>query len=112
MSTTPETPEIPKVPVTSTSHKEEKEPNFFSENKKLIYTALVVILMLVFIFENLEPVKFWLLFVGIELPMVIVILLFFSIGAIWVWVYSYFTKKELKRKIKSLESRLKKYESL
>lgn len=112
MSTTSETPEIPKVPVTSGSHKEEKEPNFFSENKKLIYTGIIIILMLVFIFENLEPVEFWLLFVGIELPMVIVILLFFSIGAISVWVYSYFTKKELRKKIKSLETRLKKYETL
>ncbi len=100
------TPEIPKLPVVPA----EKEPNFFSENKKLIAIGVVVILMLVFIFENMHEVGFWLLVFPVHLPMVIVILLFFSIGAISVWIYSYFHKKELKRKIKALETRLKKYE--
>ncbi|HYG52297.1 MAG TPA: LapA family protein [Flavobacteriales bacterium] len=109
MSTTPEIPQTPTVPPIP---KGEKEPGFFSENKKLIYTAIVIVLMLVFIFENLHEVGFWLLVFPVHLPMVIVILLFFSIGAVWVWITSYFAKKELRKKIKNLESRLKKYETL
>jgi uncharacterized integral membrane protein len=104
MTTTPEIPQIPKTEVA------EKEPSFFSENKKLITIGVIIILMLIFIFENMHEVGFWLLVFPVRLPMVIVILLFFSIGAISVWVYSYFHKKELKRKIKALELKLKKYE--
>jgi uncharacterized integral membrane protein len=104
MTTTPEIPQIPKAEVA------EKEPNFFSENKKLITIGVIIILMLVFIFENMHEVGFWLLVFPVRLPMVIVILLFFSIGAISVWVYSYIHKKELKRKVKALEAKLKKYE--
>lgn len=84
----------------------EKEGNFFSENKKLIVTGIVIIIMLLFIFMNLDPVKFWILF-EVEMPMVVVILMFFSIGAITAWVYAYFNKKELKRKLKAAEKRLK-----
>src|SRR6478735_1074725 len=104
------TQEIPKTPVPAVT--EEKEPGFFKENKKLVYTGIIIFLMLIFIFENMHEVQFWLLVLPIGMPMVIVILLFFSIGAISVWVYSYFVKKELRRKIKSLETRLKKYENL
>lgn len=104
MTTTPEIPPVPKPEVI------EKEPSFFSENKKLVYTGIIIILMLVFIFENLHEVGFWLLVVPIKLPMVIIIITFFSIGAISVWIYSYFSKKELKKKIRALEGRLKKYE--
>lgn len=107
MTTTPEIPSVPQVPKVD-AH--EKEPNFFSENKKLITVALIIILMLIFIFENMHEVSFWLLVFPVRLPMVIVILLFFSIGAISVWVYSYFHKKELRKKIKLLETKLKKYE--
>lgn len=100
------TPQIPKPPVVPA----EKEPSFFAENKKLIAIGVIIILMLIFIFENMHEVGFWLLVFPVRLPMVVVILLFFSIGAISVWVYSYFHKKELTRKIKALETRLKKYE--
>lgn len=112
MSTTPEIPQTPEVPKVPSTPVIEKEPSFFSENKKLIYTGLIVVLMLVFIFQNLHEVGFWLLVFPIQLPMVIIILMFFSIGAIWVWVTSYFAKKELRKKIKALETRLKKYETL
>jgi len=85
---------------------DEKEPNFFSENKKLIVAGLVIILMLLFIFMNKHDVEFWLFF-KVKMPMVIVILMFFSIGAIGAWVFAHFGKKELKRKLKAAEKRLK-----
>lgn len=89
----------------------EKEPSFFAENKKLIIVAGIVIVMLVFIFQNMHDVRFWLLFIPVTMPMVVLILLFFSIGASAVWVYSYFNKKELKKKIRTLEAQIKKLES-
>ncbi len=103
-------PPIPEVIKTSNDVKEEKEPGFFAEHKKLIVVCLIALLMLLFIFQNLHPVIFTLFFIPMNIPLVILILMFFGIGSISVWVYSYFNKKELKKKIRNLESKLKKYE--
>lgn len=84
----------------------EKEPGFFAENKKLIVAGLVVILMLLFIFMNMDEVEFWLFF-KVKMPMVVVILMFFSIGAIGTWVYAHFGRKELKKKLREAEKKLK-----
>lgn len=86
---------------------EEKEPGFLAENKKLIVAVIVIILMLVFIFRNMHDVTFYPIFFKVEMPMVVVILTFFGIGAISVWIYSHFGKKELKRKLREAEKKLK-----
>lgn len=91
------------APVTPT----EKEPSFFAENKKMIVIGVIVLLMLIFIATNLHEVEFSLLFIPIKMPMVVCILLFFFIGAVTAWVYSFYGKKELKKKIKELERKLK-----
>jgi len=49
---------IPPVPQNQPVTVKEKEPNFFSENKKLVTISVIIILMLVFIFENMDRCNF------------------------------------------------------
>lgn len=110
MNTQPDMPEIPKQVDINKKETETQEPGFLKEYKKEIIIGIIIILMLIFIFQNMEQTEFTLFFVKMHFPLVILILMFFAIGAISVWVYSYFHKKELKRTIRTLEAKLKKLE--
>jgi uncharacterized integral membrane protein len=108
MNTEQNIPEIPKNETTVPKEEQIQEPGFLKEYKKEIVIGVIIILMLIFIFQNMDETIFTLFWVKMRFPLVILILMFFSIGAISVWVYSYFHKKELKRKIRTLEAELKK----
>ena len=86
------------------------EPSFISKYKKEILIVLIAILMILFIVMNSGDVMFSLIFWKFPIPLVILILLFFTIGLVSAWVYSYFHRKELRKKVRELESKLRKYE--
>ena len=83
-----------------------EEKSFLStlkEYRKEIIVGFLIILLLVFMIQNSHDVDFNLIVTDMDIPLIVLILGFSSLGAIIVGVYWYINNRDKKREKKELE---------
>lgn len=78
----------------------------FWQYKREIVVALLVILIVVFLYQNSEKVDFKLIFWTLHIPLIVLVLSFFALGALIAWGYNFFKSQEGKRELKRLKAEL------
>lgn len=95
----------------ATSKKDQNFLGWLRRNRKEVVVGMLILLAIVFLVKNSDPVEFDLIFWKVEAPLIVLLLLFALLGAGIVGIYWVLSNREKKHLIRALKREVEKLEA-